>query len=94
MYKPVTGDCQWAGKIAVSRATKGLMVNPTRNGIVVENVLATESTRSVILRFAHEATNNVGIFRESAIYGVAITNDATAYNTDTKASLCQNTFGT
>lgn len=70
------------------------MVNPTKNGIVVENVLAAESDRSVILRFAHEGTDNVGIFRDSAIYGVAITNDATAYDTDAKANVCSNGFGT
>lgn len=39
---------------------KGIMVNPTRPGIIVEHVLAAESNRSVILRFANEGTRNVG----------------------------------
>jgi hypothetical protein len=80
--------------MGVARSVKGFMVNPTRNGIVVENILATESNRSIILRFAHEGTNNVGIFRDSSIYGVAIVTDPTAYDTPAKASLCSNGFGT
>lgn len=38
------------------------MVNPTRPGIVVEHVLAAESDRSVILRFANEGIRNIGKF--------------------------------
>lgn len=55
-------SCLWAGRIAVARSERGIMVNPTTNGIIVENVLAAENIRSVILRFAHEAVDNTGIF--------------------------------
>lgn len=62
MFKVIKTGCQWAGKVAVARATKGIMVNPTRPGIIVEHVLAAESDRSVILRFAHEGSRNYGQF--------------------------------
>jgi len=78
----------------VARSERGLHVNPTAPGIVVENVLAAENIRSVILRFANEATDNTGIFRYSSVYGVAITNDVTAYDTPAKAAVCTDTIGT
>lgn len=69
-------------------------MNPTATGIVVENVLAAENTRSVILRFANEGTDNSGVFRYSSVYGVAITNDDKAYDTAAKAAVCTSTIGT
>lgn len=55
-------DCLWAGRVAVARSERGVMINPTTNGIVVENILAAENERSVILRFAHESVDNTGVF--------------------------------
>jgi hypothetical protein len=87
-------SCQWAGRVSVARSERGIIVNPTATGIVVENVLAAENTRSIILRFANEDTDNTGVFRYSSVYGVAITNDATAYDTSAKAAVCTSTIGT
>ena len=58
-------------------------------------MLATESERNVIVRFGNdkEEYNNVGILKDSSIYGVAINNDPTAYDTPEKALVCSNTFG-
>ncbi|EAR99597.2 IPT/TIG domain protein (macronuclear) [Tetrahymena thermophila SB210] len=94
MFKRNDLGCQWAGKIAVARSTKGIMVNPTNPGIIVEHVLGAESDRSVILRFANEGYHNVGQFKNSVLYGVAITNDPTAYDSKDKAQVCSNGTGT
>ncbi|KAL4508253.1 hypothetical protein ABPG72_003557 [Tetrahymena utriculariae] len=94
MFKSNPLGCQWAGKLAVSRSKKGIMVNPNAPGIVIEHVLGAESDRSVILRFAHEGYHNVGEFKNSALYGVAITNDPTAYDSKDKAQVCSNGTGT
>jgi hypothetical protein len=87
-------SCQWGGRVSVARSERGIIVAPTSTGIVVENVLAAENIRSVILRFANEATDNTGIFRFSSVYGIAITSDSTAYDTADKAAVCKNTIGT
>ncbi|EAR87205.2 IPT/TIG domain protein (macronuclear) [Tetrahymena thermophila SB210] len=94
LFKQTLNGCQWAGKIAVARSVKGIMVNPTQPSLIVEHVLAAESNRSVILRFAHQGYRNVGVFQNSSIFGVAITNDPTAYDSSTKAQVCQGGSGT
>ncbi|KAL4484526.1 hypothetical protein ABPG74_019703 [Tetrahymena malaccensis] len=94
LFKQTINGCQWAGKIAVARSVKGIMVNPTQPSLIVEHVLAAESNRSVILRFAHNGYRNAGVFQNSSIFGVAITNDPTAYDNAAKAQVCQGGSGT
>ncbi|KAL4484574.1 hypothetical protein ABPG74_019751 [Tetrahymena malaccensis] len=94
LFKSSLPGCQWAGKIAVARSVKGIMVNPEQPGIIVEHVLAAESNRSIILRFAHNGYRNVGQFQNSSVYAVAITNDPTAYDNAQKAKICQGGSGT
>ncbi|KAL4508252.1 hypothetical protein ABPG72_003556 [Tetrahymena utriculariae] len=94
LFKTSLNGCQWAGKIAVARSTKGMIVNPTQPSLIVEHVLAAESNRSVVLRFAHNGYRNVGQFQNSAVYAVAITNDPSAYDNAQKAQVCTGGSGT
>ncbi len=57
-------------------------MNPTVDGIEVDNVLSAENQISLILRFAHEGTDNKGFFRNSYISGLTRPNCVDCYASD------------
>lgn len=57
-------------------------MNPTVDGIEVDNVLSAENQISLILRFAHQGIDNKGFFRNSYISGLTRPSCVDCYASD------------